>query len=125
MGSTRLLVRYHPLLPHLLHVATALGTPMPATTRVSRRSTLLRSLTFAMALAIVAVGAPFGPARADAATAVIAGFRDFVYGDAPGGDDVTAGTVQSKLWYHDGRWFGILFDPTSTTNAKYRIWRFD
>jgi PKD repeat protein len=98
---------------------------MPATTRVSRRSTLLRSLTFGMALAIVAVGAPFGPARTDAATGVIAGFRDFVYGDAPGGDDVTAGTVQSKLWYHDGRWFGILFDPSSTTNAKYRIWRFD
>src|SRR5215213_3979634 len=127
MGSTRLLVRYHPPLPHPSHVATALGTPMPATTRVSRRSTLLRSLTFGMALAIVAVGAPFGPARTDAATPVLAGFRDFVYGDAPGGDDVSAGTVQSKLWFNDDRWWGVLFDPSSVAalSAKFRIWRFD
>ena len=60
-----------------------------------------------------------------AATPVTAGYKDFSYADAPGGDDVTADRSQSKLWTHDGRWFGIMFDPTTTTNAKYRIYRFD
>jgi PKD repeat protein len=61
-----------------------------------------------------------------AATPVTAGYRDFTYADAAGGDDVTAQRHQSKLWTApDNRWFGILFDPTSTPAAKFRIWRFD
>jgi PKD repeat protein len=100
---------------------------MPATTRVSRRSTLLRSLTIALAFVVLAIGAPFGPARADASTPVTAGYRDIQYGDpaAPGGDDVTASRNQSKLWTNDGRWFAVMFDPRSTVNAKFRIWRLD
>jgi PKD repeat protein len=62
----------------------------------------------------------------EAATKVIAGYRDVQYGDpaAPGGDDVTVAANQSKLWFHDGNWFGVLFDPRSTPNAKFRIYRF-
>ncbi len=78
-------------------------------------------------LASLGASAPAGIRPADAATLVTAGYRDFQYGDpaAPGGDDVTAARNQSKLWFHDGRWFGVLFDNRTTVNAKFRIWRFD
>jgi PKD repeat protein len=62
-----------------------------------------------------------------AAVPVTAGYRDNVAYDpaAPGGDDVTANRSQSKLWTNDGFWFGVRFDPASTPNAKFRIWRFN
>jgi PKD repeat protein len=80
-----------------------------------------------MALVFLALAAPFGPARAVAATAVLAGYEDFVFNSPPaaGADDVTAGRVQSKLWTNDGKWWGLLFDSASTQNAKFRIWKFD
>lgn len=61
-----------------------------------------------------------------AATPVTVGYRDDVqYGNpaVPGGDDVTANRSQTKLWTNDGFWFGVRFDPISTQNAKFRIWR--
>ena len=99
---------------------------MSSTARV-RRGSALRSLTAAMALVLLAVAAPFGPARIDAATPAVAGYEDFEFGApvAPGADDVTAGRVQSKLWTNDGKWWGVLFDNVSTQNAKFRIWKFD
>jgi PKD repeat protein len=72
----------------------------------------------------MAVGV-IAPATIQAATAVTAGYRDQSYADAPGGDDVTAGANQSKLWFNDGRWFAVMFDPVTTPNAKFRIYRFD
>ena len=62
-----------------------------------------------------------------AATPVTAGYRDHQYGDpmAPGGDDVSAARNQSKLWFHDGQWFAVMFDTRTQLNAKFRIWRFD
>jgi PKD repeat protein len=95
----------------------------PCPSRSHRRSSRLSVLAL-VALLTGAIGA--APA-AQAATAVTEGYRDHQYGDpaAPGGDDVTAGSAQSKLWFNDGRWFGILFDPRSTPNAKFRIDRFD
>jgi PKD repeat protein len=72
-----------------------------------------------MAIGVIA------PASIEAATPVTAGYRDQSYADAPGGDDVTAGAMQSKVWYNDGRWFSIMFDPVTTPNAKFRIYRFD
>jgi PKD repeat protein len=82
-------------------------------------------LTIAMALVFVALTASFGSARTDAATPAVAGYQDFAYGEAPGGDDVTAGRVQSKLWTNDGKWWGVLFDIGTVAQAQFRIWKFD
>jgi PKD repeat protein len=73
---------------------------------------------------LMAIGL-FAPAALQAATPVTAGYRDQSYADAPGGDDVTAAALQSKLWFNDGRWFALMFDPVTTPNAKFRIYRFD
>jgi len=56
-----------------------------------------------------------------AQTPIDAGYRDFSYGstvfEAP-----TADKPESKLWWNDGSWWGILWDPAAN---KYRIHRFD
>ena len=53
------------------------------------------------------------------------GFQDFQYNTGPdfstGGDAVTGSRNQSKVWFNDGRWFGLLFDKTGATNTSYRI----
>ena len=89
----------------------------------------LAALLVAILLATILPALPgsHGPLTVDAATKVTAGYRDHQYGDpaAPGGDDVTAGRNQSKLWTRDSRWFGVLFDNRTTPNARFRIWRFD
>ncbi|UCF35517.1 MAG: DNRLRE domain-containing protein [Acidobacteriota bacterium] len=52
---------------------------------------------------------------------VDAGFRDFNYGtevrESPTGEK-----VESKLWFTDGYWWGILYNPTW---GSYHIYRFD
>ena len=57
------------------------------------------------------------------------GFVDFVYkpdADGTGGDDVTSYRNQSKIWFNDGRWWGILFDKTGPAgNGTYRIQSFN
>lgn len=97
---------------------------MPKASRASARPSA--RLAALLALILLATLAPAGSGTL-AAVKVTAGWRDFSYAQpaAPGADDVTADRSQSKLWFHDGRWFGILFDPASTPNAKFRIWRFD
>jgi PKD repeat protein len=75
-----------------------------------------------MTLAVVALAAPSGSFLTLAATPVDAGFRDFVYGPAIGVDDVSAPPIQSKLWFHDGHWFGLLFDESV---EKFRIYTLD
>ena len=65
-------------------------------------------------LPVVAVPATPGP-----------GFQDFQYNigpeEAPGGDAVTGSRNQSKVWFNDGKWWGMLFDKTNATDASYRI----
>ena len=97
---------------------------MPKASRASVRPPA-RRLAALLVMLFVASLAPAGSGVVSAATKVAVGYRDHSYAEAPGGDDVTADRSQSKLWFHDGRWFGIMFDPTLTTNAKFRIWRFD
>ena len=94
--------------------------------RASARPRFAR-LAGLLTLLLLASLAPMGSGLAAAATPVTVGYKDFSYAEAPGGDDVTADRSQSKLWTHDGRWFGIMFDPGGTPelSAKYRIWRFD
>jgi hypothetical protein len=56
-----------------------------------------------------------------AATAADVGYRDFAY---TGASDAAAASLQSKLWYHDGHWFGVLFDDVgSPAPVKFRIWQ--
>jgi uncharacterized repeat protein (TIGR02543 family) len=56
-----------------------------------------------------------------AQTPITAGYRDFYYGttvfEAP-----TAEKPESKLWWNDGSWWGILWQPSA---GKFRIHRFD
>ena len=100
---------------------------MPTTRRASARVhasqvSVLLAIIMLASLASALVGS------VAAAVPVTVGYRDSIaYGDpaAPGGDDVTANRSQSKLWTNDGFWFGVRFDPISTPNAKFRIWRFD
>jgi PKD repeat protein len=53
------------------------------------------------------------------------GYQDFQYNAGPetatGGDAVTGARNQSKLWFHDGKWWGVLFDKTNAANPAYRI----
>jgi PKD repeat protein len=84
---------------------------------------------FAVAVASIAgllvAATPRGVPTALGAQAEV-GYRDFSYAGVTGADNVSAASVQNKLWFHDGRWFGVLFDHGSaTTSAGYRIFRFD
>ncbi|MCG3120188.1 MAG: hypothetical protein ALAOOOJD_02813 [bacterium] len=60
-------------------------------------------------------------AAVQAQTPITVGYRDFSYGstvfEAP-----TADKPQSKLWWNDGFWWGVLWQPAVN---KYRIHRFD
>ncbi|MFQ5649716.1 MAG: Ig-like domain-containing protein [bacterium] len=50
------------------------------------------------------------------------GFRDYYYGGTDVMDKPTEDKPESKLWFHDGSWWGVLWDPLAT---KYRIYRFN
>jgi hypothetical protein len=52
---------------------------------------------------------------------VIAGYRDFYYGPTVNSTP-TGERPESKLWWNDGSWWGILWDDTA---AEYRIYRYD
>lgn len=94
-------------------------------TRTVRRRRA-RLVTFASLGLVLAATLSAVPVRASEPVTV--GYRDHQYNDpdAPGADDVSAERHQSKLWFNDGKWWGLLFDPTSTIpNAVFRIWRFE
>lgn len=50
-----------------------------------------------------------------------AGYRDFYFG-AAGSAEPTSEKPQSKLWWHDGSWWGSLWNPNTN---RYEIQRFD
>ena len=50
------------------------------------------------------------------------GYRDFSYA---GTTAPTAEKPQSKLWFHDGIWWGMLFRPSAVTGGKFTIHRLD
>lgn len=68
----------------------------------------------AAAAVAVATALPAAPARADV------GFRDFNYGSRPSAP--TGQKPQSKLWFHDGFWWGALFNAFT---ARFEIHRLD
>jgi hypothetical protein len=59
------------------------------------------------------------------AVAVTAGHRDFSYAAASGVDTPTKDKPQSKVWYADGFWWGVMIDPTSGSNGDHRIYRYN
>jgi hypothetical protein len=54
------------------------------------------------------------------ATPVTDGFRDFSYGTSASAP--TADKPQSKLWFHDGRWWGVLFNAST---RRFEIYGFN
>ena len=54
-------------------------------------------------------------------TPVTAGYRDFNFGPNSSSEP-TYGKTESKLWWNDGRWWGILWNPGTN---RYEIYRFD
>lgn len=46
------------------------------------------------------------------------GYIDFSYGSMIK-EEPTAETAESKLWWNDGRWWGVLFDPVAQMNTIY------
>ncbi len=84
----------------------------------------LRALVASL-IAILAMGLfTIGPVAATLA-APGPGFKDFQYKPdsdlGVGGNDVVSFRNQSKLWFNDGKWWGILFDRGSTSDGTYRI----
>ncbi len=49
-----------------------------------------------------------------------AGYKDFAYGS--GASAPTGQKPQSKLWYNDGLWWGVLYNKTT---SHFEIYRFD
>jgi hypothetical protein len=54
-------------------------------------------------------------------TPVTAGYRDFYFGTTVSSEP-TYGKPQSKLWWHDNLWWGILWNPSAN---RFEIYRFD
>ncbi len=76
-------------------------------------STLPQRLLISVVLASLAVQL-LGVTSAQAADI---GIRDFSYRDDNSVQVPTEDKTQSKLWFQDGRWWGLLYSPTShTTN---------
>jgi PKD repeat protein len=98
-----------------------LSDPRPARRTALKGFVALLAAIFAIGLATIVpvVAAPAVPGP---------GFTDFVYKpdvDGTGGDDVTSFRNQSKLWFNDGKWWGILFDKGTSPNGTYRIQSFN
>ena len=72
-----------------------------------------------LALALI-IGFAAGSIPRAKAAASLAGYRDFSYGTGVSGP--TTKEAQSKLWFNDGSWWGVLWNPS---NTKYQIYRLD
>jgi hypothetical protein len=66
-------------------------------------------------------GAPVTTSPAGAAARATVGYRDASHA---GTTAPTAEKPQSKLWFHAGNWWGVLFQP-STRGGRFTIHRFD
>jgi hypothetical protein len=95
--------------PELTSSPTPTPSPTPATLEVTPTST----------------PTPTPAAKTKRAAAITAtaasdvGVRDFSYGTSASAP--TAEKVQSKLWFNDGSWWGVLWNPSS---RDYEIYRF-
>ena len=86
--------------------------------RVSRLGRLLALVvTLLGVMAAVAAGPVVSPASAAAGDI---GYNDGTF--APLGGSPSGTKPESKLWFNDGSWFGVLFSPAKNT---YEIFRLD
>ena len=72
-------------------------------------------------LAVVALLLAAAPPGASGSTPVAVGYRDHSYGNVVT-NRPTGEKPQSKLWWHDGSWWGCLWQPAV---GRYRVHRFD
>ena len=79
------------------------------------RTTTLLGLLIGLLVALNGLVAP----RSVAIGATTNGYVDFSFGTTAG-TDPTGDKPQSKLWHHDGSWWGVLFN---TGDGKYHIYR--
>jgi hypothetical protein len=57
-------------------------------------------------------------------TAIAAGYEDFTYPSGTGGDSrPTSEKPESKLWFHDGSWWGSLWSSTGGAHHIHRLER--
>ena len=74
-------------------------------------------------LALGTAGEALPSGAQSCSTAVAAGYADFTYPSGTGGDDrPTSEKPESKLWFHDGSWWGSLW---SSTGGAYHIHRLE
>jgi hypothetical protein len=76
-----------------------------------------RGIRMILAVLVAALG---GSAVGASSAVADLGTRDFVY--TPLTDSATASKPESKLWFADGVWWSVMFQPTSGT---WRIFRLD
>jgi len=92
-------------------------------TRKTRGRVLLLAVATAVLAALVSIGSSLTPS-AGAEPADGAGYRDFSYSNSA--DKSNAGPTsekpQSKLWFNDGSWWGVLFNSDT---GRYEIYEYD
>jgi hypothetical protein len=82
---------------------------------VTHRATLTGLFAFSILLSLGS------SVSAAASTPVTAGYRDFHFGLSVN-NTPTGEKPESKLWFNDGTWWGVLWDATA---GSYAIYRFD
>lgn len=82
-----------------------------------------RILAWAVVTVFVVTAGSFGASAAapSALAAADVGVRDFSFA-APGVGTPTGEKPQSKLWFNNGAWWGVLFNRTA---EEYRIYRYE
>lgn len=80
-------------------------------------------LAWVVAMVFVVTAGSFGASAVTppALAATDVGSRDFSFA-APGVGTPTGEKPQSKLWFNDGSWWGVLFDRSA---EEYRIYRYE
>lgn len=73
-----------------------------------------------LAIAVLVAAALLGVIRVGAAGADV-GVRDFSYTDLNGVQVPTEDKPQSKLWFHDGSWWGLLYSPVEHATVIERL----
>jgi hypothetical protein len=67
---------------------------------------------------LLVVGAVFASRASAAAQLSIAGYFDFIFGTRVLAEP-TDGRPESKLWYNDGRWWAVMFNPSTEVYHIY------
>jgi len=82
----------------------------------NRKSALKIALILIAAAVILAALFPAGSAIAQA---VDVGYKDFIYGSSASAP--TGQKPQSKLWYNDNLWWGVMYNQNSSAFEIYRL----